>query len=175
MRTLTALLLTTLALVAENITFQWNANPEPEVSGYILHWSKNSAATNLTHYLQAGASWQQQWTNSGRLNTNLFVTIPGASLTGFNVFRLTAITTAGLSSDLSNSLIATKPTAPTGERIGTVTIQSTTNLQAWVTEDVLPFNMTSPPDERKFWRARLDVKQGTVAPPLTRIPAPPIP
>lgn len=162
-----------LTVTAEDISFRWNQNPEPTVTSYILDYTKTRVNTNAT---RAAYSWLMSTVITNR-QTNVTVTIPGATLTGgTNYFHLTAVDQSGLVSDLSHAVTAVKPSVVTGGNTVAVTIQSTTNFTMinWETEAVIPV-LLSDDEPNKYYRAFLAIKQGIPNGFPTNPPAPPGP
>jgi len=163
MKWLLGALLAPVCLLAENLTFQWNANQEPDVTGYVLDFSKVPVPTNVTLRSQV-ANWAFSTNISGRTTTGVTIHIPSATLSGTNWFYLTAVTPVFLS-DLSQPVRAVKPAPVTGGVLVGVTIQSTTNLALieWKDEATVPFEF--PLDAAiKAFRAKLSVARADPAP-----------
>lgn len=148
-----------LHAAADTITLQWNPNPEPTVTGYVIDYTKQRVATNTT---RAAHTWLLTQTISNRLSTNITLNIPAATLQGgTNYFHLTAVDRSLLLSDLSHAVEAVKPVPVSGGGLVTVTVQSTTNFTvlSWKTEAEVPVSVVMDATN-KFYRVTANFTQG---------------
>lgn len=120
---------------AETITLAWDASPDAEVTGYRLYFGPASAT--YTNTVDIGA----------KLTTDVTLT-PGTFY-----FVVTAYTAQGLESDPSNEIsYSVRPGKPLNLRI---TVQSSTNLSAWVDGPAVDVPLPEEEGPQRFYRARL--------------------
>ena len=122
----TVLLLCCVATLcaASGITLEWDANPEPDVTGYVVSMGTND-----------GGPYPQRWSVAGRLNTRLAVSNLGP---GRYYFVAQAVNTSNLASDFSNQVeapIAAPPrlviVEPPALRLTGVVYRATNVLGPW--------------------------------------------
>lgn len=163
-------------LAAENLTFTWSSNAEPEVTGYVLDYSKSAVPAGVRVRSQV-ANWLRSTNVTGRTTTTVTLPVDGSQLIGTNYFYLTAVTaTPGLTSDLSAPVRAIKPVPVAGAALVSVTVQSTTNLALlnWQEENTVPVEVSAESD-KKFFRAKLTFVQASFPTNAVTPPAPPMP
>jgi fibronectin type 3 domain-containing protein len=78
-----------IAVMAREVTLQWDANSEPDLKNYVVYWGIESRNYNQ-HRATAG------------LETTIIISIPDDGKVYY--FAVTAVDTAGLESDYSNEV-----------------------------------------------------------------------
>lgn len=183
MKRILSLLLPVLAVFtirAETLTFRWDVFPDANYTGYVLDMTKVPLAAGVTNRAQH-TNWALSVTIAGRTTTTNAITIAPSALIGTNWFYLTATgpssgTNVVGPTDMSLPVIYYKNAGkPGGFFMGSVEIQSTTNLTAsiqWKTEQILPVEYDASATN-KFYRAFLAINQGTpIMPSATPPPSP---
>lgn len=169
-----------LSVAAETLNFRWDLFPDANYTGYVLDMTKVPLAAGVTNRAQH-TNWALSVVIAGRTTTNTAVTIAPAALIGTNWFYLTATgpssgTNVVGPTDMSLPVVYFKnPGRPGGFLMGSVEIQSTTNLTAsinWQTESILPVQYDLGATN-KFYRAMLAINQGTPTIPWLNTPPSP--
>lgn len=161
------LALAVFTIRAETLNFRWDLFPDANYTGYVLDMTKVALSPGVTNRSQH-TNWALSITIAGRTTTNTSVTIAPSALLGTNWFYLTATgpstgTNVVAPTDMSLPVVFYKGSGkPGGFYMGSVEIQSTTNLTAsiqWKTEQILPVEYDASATN-KFYRALLAINQG---------------
>lgn len=146
MRFLLPIFLASPLLAAQFVTLQWDANPEPDIASYAVHWGVQPRTYSVS-------------TNVGNV-TRAAIVIPGSLgiiSRATNYLAVTALTTNGLESDFSNELTNVAPVGPPTHAILCSGIESADTPDGPWTE-VLSTYLPITIESNKFYRPKMDLR-----------------